>query len=343
MSKQLFKKLVAFTDIHFGLKGDSDQHNTDCTNYITWFLEQAEEFEAETCIFLGDWHHNRARISAKTMNISLENIERLANSFEKFYFITGNHDLYYRDTRDVNSIEFGRLIDNVTIISEPLFENDVAIFPWLNGEEWKAVKKTKCKYMFGHFEIPGFLMNAMVQMPDVGSIHTEDFKHPEYVFTGHFHKRQQKGKINYIGNPFPHDYNDVNDDDRGMMMMEWDGVPHYKNWPDAPNYRKISLSQLLEEPEKWVNKRSYVKVEMDVIPSFEEQLYIREEMISTFNPRELFLIPQIDNEILQEYDGNIDFKTVDTVVLTHLDSIESVNIDNELLKQIYLNLDDAET
>ena len=262
----LFKKVACFTDIHFGLRGDSDQHNTDCTNYITWFLDRAKEFDAETCIFLGDWNHTRARISAKTMNISLDNIERLANSFKKFYFITGNHDLYYRDSRDVNSVEFGRLIDNVTIISEPFFEGEVAFFPWLNGDEWKAVKKTKCKYMFSHFELPVFLMNQMIKMPDLGTIHGDHFKYPEYVFSGHFHKRQSQGKIHYIGNTFPHNYADINDDDRGMMLMEWGGKPEYKVWSDAPNYRKLTLTQLLEEPEKWIDNKSYVRVEMDVTP-----------------------------------------------------------------------------
>ena len=266
MAEQLFKKIAAFTDIHFGLRGDSDQHNLDCTNYITWFLEQAEEYGAETCIFLGDWHHSRARISAKTMNVSLYNIERIASSFDNFYFITGNHDLFYRDNRDINSIEFSHLIDNITIVSEPLIQDDVAIIPWLNGNEWKTIKKTKCKYMFGHFELPGFLMNQMIKMPDLGTIHGDHFKYPEYVFSGHFHKRQSQGKIHYIGNTFPHNYADINDDDRGMMLMEWGGKPEYKVWSDAPNYRKLTLTQLLEEPEKWIDNKSYVRVEMDVTP-----------------------------------------------------------------------------
>lgn len=339
MAKQLFKKVACFTDIHFGFKGDSDQHNTDCTNFVNWFIDQANEFGAETCIFLGDWHHTRARISAKTMNVSLENIEKLASNFENFYFITGNHDLFYRDNRLINSVEFGRLIDNITIVSNPFVEDDVAIIPWLVEDEWKNVKSIKCKYMFGHFELPGFYMNQMVKMPDHGTIHGDQFKHPEYVFSGHFHKRQNNGNIHYIGNTFPHNFSDINDDDRGMMLLEWDKNPIYKNWPDAPNYRKISLSQALEEPEQWINERSYVRVEMDVTPSFEDLAYIKEELTTAYNPRELSFVSLVENEALMDFGGDINFETVDTVVLSHLDSIESINIDKELLKQIYLALD----
>lgn len=196
--------------------------------------------------------------------------------------------------------------------------------------------------MFGHFELPGFLMNQMVKMPDTGTIHSDHFKHQEYVFTGHFHKRQTEGKVHYIGNTFPHDYNDVNDDDRGMMMLEWGGVPQYKVWPDAPNYRKLSLTQLLEEPEQWIDKKSYVRVELDVTPSFEDMAYIKEEVGAAYKPRELSFISLVNDEVLIDYDGEINFETVDSVVLSHIDSIESVNIDNDMLKVIYLGLDNAE-
>ncbi len=33
----------------------------------------------------------------------------------------------------------------------------------------------KQKYVFGHFELPYFKMNAMVEMPDVGGIQTDHF------------------------------------------------------------------------------------------------------------------------------------------------------------------------
>jgi DNA repair exonuclease SbcCD nuclease subunit len=74
--------------------------------------------------------------------------------------------------------------------------------------------------MFGHFELPFFKMNAMVEMPDVGGIKAEHFVNQEYVFTGHFHKRQVRNNIHYMGNAFPHNYADAGDDERGMMMLE---------------------------------------------------------------------------------------------------------------------------
>ena len=40
-------------------------------------------------------------------------------------------------------------------------------------------------------------MNAMVQMPDHGELKAEHFEHQEYVFSGHFHKRQINGNVTY--------------------------------------------------------------------------------------------------------------------------------------------------
>jgi hypothetical protein len=93
--------------------------------------------------------------------------------------------------------------------------------PWLIGDEWKEVSKLKSRYIFGHFELPLFYMNAMVQMPDHGQLQGDHFVNQEYVFTGHFHKRQHNRNIHYIGNAFPHNYADAGDDERGMMLLEW--------------------------------------------------------------------------------------------------------------------------
>jgi DNA repair exonuclease SbcCD nuclease subunit len=55
----LFKKAAAFTDIHFGKSNDSRVHNQDCEDFIIWFIKEAKKHNCETCIFLGDWSHNR--------------------------------------------------------------------------------------------------------------------------------------------------------------------------------------------------------------------------------------------------------------------------------------------
>jgi metallophosphoesterase superfamily enzyme len=162
----LFKKVAAFTDIHFGYRNGSRTHNIDCEEFVTWFCEQAKKEGCETCVFLGDWHNNRSTTDVSTMNYTVSNLERLSKNFDKVYFILGNHDLFYKDKREINSVEFMRLFPNIILIKDIFTDGDVTIMPWLVGDEWQKVPKIKSRYIFGHLELPSFYMNAMVQMPD---------------------------------------------------------------------------------------------------------------------------------------------------------------------------------
>ena len=227
----LFKKTAVCTDIHFGLKSNSLVHNQDCEAFIDWFIAEAKANGCETGMFLGDWHHHRASINLQTLNFSLRCLEKLSQAFDRFYFIPGNHDLYYRDRRDIHGAEWARHIPNIQIVNDWFTDGDVTIAPWLVGDDHKMISKLKSKYVFGHFELPHFKMNAMVEMPDTGEVQIDHFKGVEHVFSGHFHLRQHKHNINYIGNCFPHNFADAGDDNRGMMILEWGQEPVYQAWP----------------------------------------------------------------------------------------------------------------
>ena len=334
----LFKKAACFTDIHFGMKSGSRIHNADCEQFIKWFCEEAKAAGAETCIFLGDWHHNRATTDVSTMNYTVSNLERLNETFEKTYFMVGNHDLFYKDKREINSIEFMRLFPNIVPITNIFTEGEVTLLPWLVGEEWKTVKDIKSRYVFGHFELPYFKMNAMIEMPDHGELQPNHFINQEYVFSGHFHKRQTKGNVTYMGNAFPHNYADAWDDERGMMFLEWGGTPEYKTWPGQPVFRTFKLSQLLEKPEDHLKENMYCRVTIDVQITFEEANFIKEQFIPQFKLRELMLIPE-----KVEIESNIDpidvsFESVDTIVLNQIEQLDGETYDRRMLTEIYRDL-----
>ena len=334
----LFKKVACFTDIHLGLKGGSRIHNMDCEEFVKWFCETAKKKGCETCIFLGDWHNNRSTTDVSTMNYTLSNLERLSKNFERVYFILGNHDLFYKDKREINSVEFMRLFPNVVPIREPFTEGDVTILPWLVGDEWKNVPNIKSRYIFGHLELPSFYMNAMVQMPDHGTLQRTHFMNQDYVFTGHFHKRQWAGNIIYMGNAFPHNYADAGDDDRGMMIFEWDGIPEFMTWPDQPIYRTYKLSQIIDNPEKLLSAKMHCRVTIDLPITFEEANFVKEQFIPQFKLRELMLIPE-----KVEVDSNtvaidINFESVDTIVMNQINAIDSETYEKNLLLDIYKDL-----
>jgi DNA repair exonuclease SbcCD nuclease subunit len=334
----MFKKVACFTDIHFGLKSNSSTHNQDCEDFVDWFIAEAKKEGCDTGIFLGDWHHNRNSLNMLTLHSSIRALEKLGKAFDNFYFFPGNHDLYYKDKRDVHSVDWGRHIPGVTVVSEITTIDDVTLVPWLVGDEWRKMEKLKSRYVFGHFELPLFMMNAMVQMPDHGELQPDHFKNPEYVFSGHFHKRQAKKNIVYIGNAFPHNYADAWDDDRGMMILEHGKEPVYKIWNDAPKFKTLKLSELLDKSDEIILPKTYLRVGIDIDISFEEASFIKETFMVQDNIRELTLIPEKKDV---EINTNLDvqqFESVDQIVSNQIASIQSDTYDPKVLLAIYNNL-----
>ena len=335
----LFKKAAIFTDIHFGLKSNSLQHNQDCSNFVDWFISKAKEEGCETCFFLGDWNHHRASINIHTLQFGLRALEKLSKNFDRVFFIPGNHDLYYRDRRDIHSVEWAKHLPNITIINDFFSEGDVSIIPWLVGDDYKKLKKLSGKYLFGHLELPYFYMNAMVEMPDHGEISEEHLTGFEKAFSGHFHKRQSRKNIWYIGNSFPHNYADAGDDARGMMVLEWGQDPVFHSWPNQPLFRIYKLSEVLENPKGLLLPDSHVRVHLDIDISYEEANYIRETLIPTHNLREMALIP-IKTDIADQWQNTdgLKFESVDQIVLESINNIQSEFYDSKLLLEIYNNL-----
>jgi DNA repair exonuclease SbcCD nuclease subunit len=335
----LFKKAAVFTDIHFGLKSNSLQHNQDCSNFVDWFIKKAKSEGCETCFFLGDYNHHRASINIHTLQFGLQALEKLSANFDTVYFIPGNHDLYYRDRRDIHSVEWAKHLPNVQIINHFFQEGDVVIAPWLVHDDYKKLQKMSGKYMFGHLELPRFYMNAMVEMPDHGEINEDHMTGFEKVFSGHFHKRQARKNIWYIGNAFPHNYADAQDDQRGMMILEWDKEPEFHSWPLQPVFRVYKLSQVLENPDGLLLPRSSVRVHLDIDISYEEANFIRETLIPKHNLREMALIPMKLDQVGQDLSpGEVKFESVDQIIIDQITAIESEFYDSKLLLELYRNL-----
>lgn len=335
----LFKKAAVCTDIHWGLKSNSLVHNRDCEAFVDWFIATARQNGCETGMFLGDWHNHRASINLQTLQFSLRALEKLSAAFDQFYFIPGNHDLYYRDRRDIHGVEWASHLPNMHICNDWFQSGDVIIAPWLVGDDYKRISKLSAKYMFGHFELPHFKMNAMVEMPDHGELRVDNFGNFDRVFSGHFHLRQQKRNINYIGNCFPHNFADAGDDARGMMILDWGAEPEYHAWPAQPCYRVYGLSQVIDNAKELLSPGMHVRVQLDIEISYEEANFIKETFIRDYGLREMALIPNKNSAVDTDMaPGEIKFESVDQIVTDQITAIESEFYDPKLLLKIYQNL-----
>jgi hypothetical protein len=255
------------------------------------------------------------------------------------YFIPGNHDLYYRDKRDIQSVEWAKYLPNITICNDWFSDGDVVIAPWLVGDDHKRILKLNGKYCFGHFELPFFKMNAMVEMPDHGELKVDHFGNFDQVFSGHFHLRQTKKNVSYIGNCFPHNFADAGDDKRGCMILEWGKEPEFHAWPDQPLYKVLRLGEIIDRAAELLAPKMHVRVELDIDISYEEANFIKETFHQQYQLREMALIPSKRIEVETDLaPGDIRFESVDQIVTDQITKIESEHYDTKLLLQIYQTL-----
>lgn len=343
MTDNLFKKIALFTDIHYGRKSGSEEANLDNLAFTEWFIDRAKTHNVDAVAFLGDYFDNRHQIGVASLNHGLRGLEMINNAFPRSYFIVGNHDLLYRDKRDMTSMAFAKHLPNITLVNKPMTfgegKHGVTFLPWLVKDERKSINKLASRYVFLHGEISGFMMNAKVPIPDhPDHLNTDDFKGIGHAYSGHFHYAQSSANFSYIGNAFGFDFSDSWDEARGLTILEWGKDPIQESWPDQPLYRTMTLSQLLNEPDRMLCQKLTARVTLDLDISFEEAQVVRDEYIKRYSMRKIELIHQGKQNMVQEYAGDVVFQSVDQIVIDGLLSVQSDNFQPSKLVDIYRNL-----
>ena len=315
------KKLVLWTDIHFGARNNSDQHNLDNLEYIDWLISIIHAEKPSHIAFLGDFFENRNQINVRTMNHAIEGCRRLNALGIPIIFIIGNHDLYHRANRAIFSTNMFDDLENFLLVSEPIELNkDWFVSPYLFRDEYPALagEINSHKYVLGHFEFRDFVVTGadrkMDHGPDAGQ-----FKGPEYIFSGHFHKRQANNNIIYIGNVFPTNYGDAGDSERGCAVFNVvENDVYFHDWEAAPLFFKTRLSRVLDGEMDFPAK-SRVRCLLDVDIGYSDVQELREEMIKTLNLREFSVEEDVlaRKEMITEgldLDGELDLSSLDNTV-----------------------------
>jgi len=333
-------KMILSTDWHHGNAGDSVIHNQDLVDFTDWMCNYAEENEISTFVHLGDFFHNRAKLDLNTIEYANETVSRITNTFESTYMLKGNHDIYFRDNRDVCSTHMFKpyvteVVDYYKIIG------DVMLVSWLcTPEEYddiiKISKEKKVKYMMGHFEFSNFQLNDHYIM-ESGQSHRE-LKHLDVVFSGHYHGRQFTDNVVYIGNPLPFDFNDDNDPNKGFCVFDTDTGKY-----EFVNYEKVHVltltpAEILETDWSQFDLNDVtvrVVVEDDVSRETLDTISaILED--NDFRTNKLVYKPKTDNKVIAEVTDINHLMSIDEAVVTHIKGMtDNESINKDLLEELY--------
>lgn len=337
---------ACFTDIHFGKKSNSETHNKDCLRFIEFFCDRVKQNKNKNIdhiVFLGDWFDHRNAINISTLNYSYKALKLLNDLNLPIFALIGNHDLYMRNTREMHSLPYLDEFKNFILIEEPtLVNNEILFLPYLFEHEYNSMLSdiNNAKVIYGHLELKGFVVTGATIVLEHGPDHTM-FIGPKKIFSGHFHKRQIKDNVVYIGNTFPHDFSDTNDVERGLAIYDYlkDSV-EFINWDDAPAYIRCDLSNLMSNHKKLLKKDATVKCLVDIDIDLEQSHDLREMFYKKYQLREISFEEPAE-EILIEDNLNLDgleLESTDDIVIELLNRVESKTLSKEKLVKIYKGL-----
>lgn len=226
-------KIALLGDVHFGIfssipsKSKLFQHNIKCF-FEDVFLPEIKSRGVSVILQTGDLYDNRKANASDAIVNSRECLfDKLEDEGINFYAIVGNHDMFYKETLQVNSPElYLSQYKNVHIIKDPTtlkFDDGCSIdmIPWICDENRDHLMEfmvgSKSEIVFGHFEINGFEMSKN-HYCDFG-LESNIFDKYDTVWSGHFHKKSLSGKIQYLGSPSQHTWDDVNTE-KGFYIFD---------------------------------------------------------------------------------------------------------------------------
>jgi len=320
-------KIAFITDTHFGVHKCSDVFlNSQLKFFNEEFIPYLEKNNIETIVFGGDIFDSRNSINVKIMNSVFNLFEKLNNKNYKIYVIVGNHDIYYKTTIDVNSLQMLKKFNNVEVVEDITMLDNILLVPWQVEEtkfsEYLIDNKIETDICIGHFDINGFKQTKNQKSIDGFSI--KNFDRFKIVFSGHFHLRDEikKDGTNFIyaGSPYHLDRNDINTD-KGFCIIDTESLDYeFINNTTSIKYVSIKYPEIIDNI-----TNNIVDVYVDYNSEYDEAEFKKYlNNIEKLNPIEVS-VKLINNFLSGEEVENIE-------------ELDLTNTEN-IIKEYILNLD----
>ena len=341
-------KIALITDTHFGARNDSLLFLEFFRKfYDNVFFPTLKERGITEVIHLGDVVDRRKFINYKTLN-SMKDIlfYPLEEMGVNIKVIIGNHDIYYKNTLKVNSMEeLTKGMDHVSVYTDPCEvaltkDHKVLFVPWIcadnEDETRELIEKTRTKVAFGHLQIEGIEQHK-------GSFAIEGhsmsmFKAFQKVFSGHFHHRSTTGNVTYLGNPYEITWSDYNDK-RGFHIYDTETMETEFIENPYSMFHKIYYN---DEKNDYGDFSRYEDTYVKIIIENKNNNYMFETLMDKLIAAGTSNISVVDNlfdieELGDDIDGIEDVEDTMSVIKNCVDGlqIENKNDLNKLMQDLY--------
>lgn len=348
-------KVAIITDQHFGARNDSTVFLDFYEKfYKDVFFPKIKQEKVQAVLILGDTFDRRKYLNFYTLKRAKEMFfEPLANLGIDVHILAGNHDTYFKNTNNVNSVDLllGEYASSFNIIDHPAHiyvgPHKLCMMPWICPENQEdsllTLEDSDAKYCFGHFEIAGFAMYR--GHPSEGGLAREMFRKFSRTFSGHYHHKSNADGIYYLGNPYQLTWQDYGDG-RGFHIFDIDSddlefvrnpfqLFHKLNYDDKNNtIKQITDMDLTSYKDSYVKVVVMNKTNPYLFDKFMNNLY-------NVNPADITIVEDftdisegLENEMVDQAEDTL------TILNKFVDGISEENIDNntvkKFLKEIYI-------
>ena len=332
-------KVAIITDTHWGSrKGSKLFHDYFEQFYKNIFFPTLEQQGITTVIHMGDAFDSRKSIDYQSLEWAKRVVFEPLKNYQ-VHLITGNHDVYFKNSNKVNSPEL-LLKDyrNIKTYSEPTEVNidglNILLLPWINSENqdksFKLIKNTKTKVVMGHLELQGFRVNKNLVMDEHG-LEANIFKNFKKVFSGHYHTRSNNGTVFYLGNPYEMYWTDVNDT-RGFTIFDTETLEHFHI--DNP-YRMFHNIYYEDTNYQTFDTREYENKIVKVVVRKKTDTKKFEKFIDKLYTSSIAELKIIENFDIQEPENFEAFENEDTIsILNRYIEEAEINLDKSTIQKM---------
>jgi len=351
---QTATKVAIITDQHFGARNDST-HFLDYYEkfYKDTFFPTIDNAGINTVLILGDTFDRRKYVNFYSLKRTKEMFfDELAKRNIKVHMLAGNHDTYFKNTNNVNSVDLLlKEYTNINVIDKPttIWLNDgkypICMMPWICSDNYDdsmfVLSNTNADICMGHFEIAGFAMNRGI--PNFEGLDRDIFKHFDMVFSGHFHHRSNSDNIRYLGNPYELTWQDYNDP-RGFHLF--DLCTRNLEFIENPNvmFHRIIYDDKEQSITEITSKdlSKYTGTYVKVVVINKTNPYLFDKFMSNLynvNPVDITIAEDII-DLTEGLDDDIVNQAEDTISIINkfVDGIKEEHINNDKLKSVLKEL-----
>lgn len=343
-------KFAILNDTHAGVRNSADIFlDVQEKFYRDVFFPYMLENNIKHIVHLGDYFDNRRFISIKGLNhhrrVFLSKLREYGITMD---LIPGNHDVYYKNTNDLNSLKelLGHYMNEIHLVMDPtVMDYDgmkMALLPWINSENeaqiYEFLQTCDADIVGAHLELTGFDMHKGIPCKD--GMSPDVFKRFETVLSGHFHTKSTNGNITYLGSQMEFSWSDC-DDPKYFHIFDTDT----REITAIRNHNRLFEKIYYDDS----NDFDYMNMDLD---------YLNEKFVKVIviNKKDSFmfdtLIDRIQNRNIHELkiaenfnefvgsnveDDNIQLDDTDTLLSTYIDAVET-DLDKDKLKLQVKNL-----